>query len=158
MLNKNSTSERTTSADIHQRKAKNEGPTILQTAESRPRQEVSEQTVTMEINDNELSECATDSAKIRAMQGRSMEPEPISKKWPQKEDLRLDLPSDINDDITEDIQIKRYQYDGKYNNKTDPNACKNGYTNSAFVDNEPRESIVHKRLEKRESNTDGMSV
>jgi hypothetical protein len=56
----------------------------------------------IDIHDNELSECATDSAKIRAMQGRNSEPEPISKKWEGKDDLRLDLPSDINDDATDD--------------------------------------------------------
>jgi hypothetical protein len=68
---------------------------------------------TIDIHDNELSECATDSAKIRAMQGRNSEPEPISKKWEGKDDLRLDLPSDINDDATDDLHVKHYQYDGK---------------------------------------------
>lgn len=161
MLNKNSGSDRIAPVDVHNKRQRD--PSILQTTELRKPKERSEQTATIEIHDNELSECATDSAKIRAMQGRNNEPEPISKKWEVKEDLRLDLPSDINDD-PDDLQFKSYQYNGKNREEVSiesrgNNGGKIGYSNSAFVDNEKRESSsVHKRLEKRESNTDGKQV
>lgn len=161
VLDKTPSADRTAVADVHHRRQRD--PTFIQTTEQRPPTQLSEQTATIDIHDNELSECATDSAKIRAMQGRNSEPEPISKKWEGKDDLRLDLPSDINDDATDDLHVKHYQYDGK--NKIEGpairtsgnNSAKTGYTNSAFNENEKRESThVHKRLEKRESNTDGM--
>ncbi|VDI63732.1 Hypothetical predicted protein [Mytilus galloprovincialis] len=154
--------DRATSADVHRQQKQ---PYILQTKERRPPKEISEQTATIDIHDTELSECATDSAKIRAMQGRTSDPEPISKKWPVNDDLKLDLPSDINDDGTDDITVKRYQYDGNYPHKTESHHNKptenktNGYTNSAYLENERRDGgHVHKRLEKRESNTDGKQV
>lgn len=162
-LDRPSGSDRATSADVHRQQKQ---PYILQTKEQRPPKEISEQTATIDIHDTELSECATDSAKIRAIQGRTSDPEPISKKWPVNDDLKLDLPSDINDDGTDiDIQVKRYQYDGNYPNKIESHPNKptenktGGYTNSAYIENERKDGgHVHKRLEKRESNTDGKQV
>lgn len=172
MLDKGSDRQRTT-AEVHRSKSKSKAPpapSVVQTREQRPPREIVEQTATIEIHDNDLSECATDSAKIRAMQGKTYEPEPISMKWEGKEDLRLNIPSDINDDVTDDLNVKRYQYDGHYkpSNKSrdepghykpsktsheDP--AKTGYTNEAYVKHEEKS---HKRLDKRESNTDGKQV
>ncbi|XP_052072031.1 uncharacterized protein LOC127710283 isoform X2 [Mytilus californianus] len=161
-LDRPSGSDRATSADVHRQQKQ---PYILQTKEQRPPKEISEQTATIDIHDTELSECATDSAKIRAIQGRTSDPEPISKKWPVNDELKLDLPSDINDDGTDDIEVKRYQYVGNYPNKIESHPNKptenktGGYTNSAYIENERRDGgHVHKRLEKRESNTDGKQV
>lgn len=163
VLDKTPGADGTAVADVHHRKQGDH--TFVQTTEQRPPTQLSEQTATIDIHDNELSECATDSAKIRAMQGRNSEPDPISKKWEGKDDLRLDLPSDINDDGTDDLHVKHYQYDGKPKiegpaiRTSGNNANKTGYTNSAFNENEIKESSqVHKRLEKRESNTDGKQV
>jgi len=78
-----------------------------------------EQSKTMDFKDQEIStECITDSAKLRAIQGSSKEPE-LSSKWKDSEDLRLTLPTsdDENDTLETSVRIQRYSYEGNVSNK-----------------------------------------
>ncbi|XP_033732508.1 uncharacterized protein LOC117321971 isoform X1 [Pecten maximus] len=169
---------RTASVEVHNRQKKAPPPP----PQGGPRYS-EEQSKSLDFNDQPLStQCATDSAKLRAMQEKSREHE-LSNKWRNQDELKLNLPVS-DDDERGSVHVRSYEYKGELkkpenrhsssSTKTDGVArayvksSKHSHSNPAFSSDEivsstarkdaPSPGTKHRKLEKTESNTDGKQV
>ena len=165
--------KRTASVEVYERRV-----------DDRKTQNVDEQVKTLDFKDQDFPpECATDSAKLRAIQQDKARDQDLASTWAnQKDDLKLNLPRDEEEG---DLAKTRhyYEYSGNLKNeKRDPNmgvarayvspsdvAKTQGKVNKGFTNDEIRTSTArkdmdtprtdymdsHRKVEKAESNADG---
>lgn len=174
---------RTASIEIHSRQKRSAPPPPQGRHSGGGLRYSEEQSKSLDFTDQALStQCATDSAKLRAMQEKSRDNE-FSNKWQNKDELKLNLPVS-DDDEHGSVHVRSYEYKGKLNRpenrhsssstKTDGvarayvNPSKHAHTNPAFSTDEivsstarkdvPSPGTKHRKVEKTESNTDGKQV
>ncbi|KAJ8318115.1 hypothetical protein KUTeg_003206 [Tegillarca granosa] len=158
---------RTASVEVHSRKSRDSSSSVTgrsgrSTSPGRNERRAvypphhEDQIKTLEINDDDLSLCATDSAKIRAMQERAKDHD-MTDKW-KKEELSLNLPRDSDNETG--INVHTYEYNGDIYSV--PEKSNKGHTNPAYThtehEDQDKHDRKHKTVERMESNADGKQV
>lgn len=98
-----------------------------------------EQSKTLDINDQALSsQCATDSAKLRAMQHEKSKEQDFSHKWQSKDELKLNLPASDDEEYAS-THVRSYEYKGQISKP------------------EHRSNYEHKKVSSSSSKSDGVA-